>query len=205
MKTDLCVSRMESMKNCHLIKEDYEDIKARLSMRQVAEFYGYEINRKGTCLCPFHDDGHPSMKIYEKGFYCFTCGAGGDIIKFVAMHLQIGNESAARCLINDFVLPIKTENLSYREKRERELRQRKRKELDSFICYAEGVLKFYRRLLCEAVHDPGDKHFAEALQELSKVEYRLDCLKKYPKEMYEDKKGVRWIAAVRERIIGWHD
>lgn len=193
------------MKSYHLIKEDYEEIKSRLSMRQVVEFYGFKMNRKGTCLCPFHNDGHPSMKIYEKGFYCFTCGAGGDIIKFVAMLLQIGNESAARCLISEFALPIKTEGLSYREKRERELRQRERKALDTFTRYAEGVLKFYRRLLCEATHNPGGKHFAEAFQELSKVDYRLECLKKYPQEMYTDKEGVKWIAAVRERIIRWYD
>lgn len=36
-------------------------------------------------LCPFHDDGSPSMHVSsDKGLYhCFACGAGGNIFKFV--------------------------------------------------------------------------------------------------------------------------
>ena len=65
-------------------------------MRQVAEFYGYYVQKNGTCLCPFHQDRHPSMKIYpdDKGFYCWVCQKGGDVIKFVAEVFGTGNEEA---------------------------------------------------------------------------------------------------------------
>ena len=38
-----------------------------------------------TCICPFHEDKNPSMGVSDdKGLYhCFSCGAGGDAIKFV--------------------------------------------------------------------------------------------------------------------------
>lgn len=36
-------------------------------------------------LCPFHGEKTPSFNIYtENGsFYCFGCGAGGDVITFI--------------------------------------------------------------------------------------------------------------------------
>ena len=38
-------------------------------------------------LCPFHDDHNPSMCVSpaKQIFKCFSCGAGGDVIKFVQM------------------------------------------------------------------------------------------------------------------------
>ena len=111
------------MKSCHLCKEEYEEVKRNLSMRQVAEFYGYYVQKNGTCLCPFHQDRHPSMKIYpdDKGFYCWVCQKGGDVIKFVAEVFGTGNEEACKRLIEDFSLPISLTGLSYQEKREREM------------------------------------------------------------------------------------
>ena len=36
-------------------------------------------------LCPFHSEKTPSFTVFEdtKSFYCFGCGAGGDVISFV--------------------------------------------------------------------------------------------------------------------------
>lgn len=194
------------MKNSHLCKEDYEEIKRTLSMRQVVEFYGYQVNQKGTCLCPFHNDGHPSMKIYadDKGFYCFSCGSGGDVITFTSLLFGMRNEQAARKLIDDFSLPIHTEELSYREQREREKRIRRRKELDKFKKEAYVALTAYRWLLCDAIRDPGSSHFAEAAQELSLIEYRLLCLETDLESYYGDGKAVKRVGEIRERVINWY-
>lgn len=46
---------------------------------------GREPNRQGKLACPFHDDRHPSLQLYQDGsFYCFGCGAGGSIYDFAA-------------------------------------------------------------------------------------------------------------------------
>lgn len=175
-------------------------------MRHVAEYYGFPVSRKGICRCPFHDDEHPSMKIYDddKGYYCFSCGEGGDVIKFVSRLYGLRNEEACRKLIADFALPIKTGGFSYREIREREKKVQERKRLGTFVKSAKETLGMYRQLLCDAAREPDNQHFAEALQELSKTEYRLDCLDQYPREFYADRKAVEWLGAVRERIAGWH-
>lgn len=43
--------------------------------------------RSCVCLCPFHSEKSPSCTVYldvaDPHFYCFGCGAGGDVITFV--------------------------------------------------------------------------------------------------------------------------
>lgn len=193
------------MKSSRLCKTDYEDVKRMVGMRRAAEFYGYPVDRQGRCLCPFHPDRHPSMKIYphDKGYYCFSCGSGGDVVKFVGQLYGLGNEEAGKKLIEDFSLPIKTAGLTYREVREREKRIRERKRLDEFKKWAAETLRWYRILLCEASRNFADPHFDEAMQELTLVEYRISCLEEDPQGYYTDKKAVKKIGEIRERIARW--
>lgn len=60
-----------------------EELKASTTMTEVVRQYGISIDRKGFCKCPFHNEKTGSMKIYKDSFYCFGCGASGDIFKFV--------------------------------------------------------------------------------------------------------------------------
>lgn len=43
--------------------------------------------RDNVCLCPFHSEKTPSCHIYTdtQSFYCFGCGAGGDVITFIRL------------------------------------------------------------------------------------------------------------------------
>ena len=58
----------------------YETIKAAISVKQAAEHYGLKVSRNGMACCPFHNDRHPSLKLNEEYFFCFGCGAKGDVI-----------------------------------------------------------------------------------------------------------------------------
>ena len=62
----------------------YETIKAAISVKQAAKHYGLNVNRNGMACCPFHNDRHPSLKLNEDYFFCFGCGAKGDVIDLVA-------------------------------------------------------------------------------------------------------------------------
>lgn len=50
---------------------------------------GYmELRRRGktlTGLCPFHNEKTPSFTVYPEtsSYYCFGCGAGGDVVTFI--------------------------------------------------------------------------------------------------------------------------
>ena len=62
-----------------------EEIKQTYSMRDILNKCGLpQPNRSGFIQCPFHKgDREASMKIYDKDFNCFGCGANGDIFTFV--------------------------------------------------------------------------------------------------------------------------
>ena len=66
--------------------------------------YGIEVNRSGMACCPFHDDKNPSMKLNEEYFYCFGCGATGDVIDLTARLYNLSPKEAAEKLAQDFGL-----------------------------------------------------------------------------------------------------
>ena len=76
---------------------NFAQIKQAVTTRQAAEAYGLSVNSRGMCRCPFHNDHTPSMKVDET-FYCFGCGAVGDVITFTARLFGISAGSAARKL-----------------------------------------------------------------------------------------------------------
>lgn len=195
---------MKAYRSCDYDPELYRKVKQGVSMQQVAEYYGLKVNRKGLCLCPFHQDQRPSMKIYPdgKGYYCFSCGSGGDQIKFVARYQDVGNYEAARELAAAFGIPINIP-VTYREKREAEKAQRQRRELAAFVKRSKMYLTVYRGLLCEAIRKRNE-HFWEGLGSLTHVEYLLNCLEQCPEELYADKKAVKKIGEVERRIADWY-
>ncbi len=64
-----------------------QELKARSDLAEVAASYVNlrHAGRNFVGLCPFHNEKTPSFNIFpENGsFYCFGCGAGGDVITFV--------------------------------------------------------------------------------------------------------------------------
>ena len=183
--------------------ELYRKVKESVTMQQAVEYCGLRVI-KDKCLCPFHKDQHPSMKIYPdgKGYYCFACGSGGDQVKFVARYLGVNNYDAAKELAQAFGIPIE-EPVTYREKREAEKKKRCRREKDEFTRYARKWLMVYRSLLCVAVRTQ-DRHFWEGLGNLSYVDYLLECLEQCPEQVYADKKAVSEIGKVERRVTDWY-
>ena len=82
----------------------FETVKQSVTTRQAAERYGIRVERNGMCRCPFHDDSTPSMKL-DRRYYCFGCGATGDVIDFVSQLRGIGSKEAAILLAQDFAIP----------------------------------------------------------------------------------------------------
>ena len=64
-----------------------QELKVRRDLTDIASSF-VNLTRHGrnmVGLCPFHGEKTPSFNIYtESGsFYCFGCGAGGDVITFI--------------------------------------------------------------------------------------------------------------------------
>ena len=159
----------------------YESIKAAISVKQAAEHYGLKANRNGMACCPFHNDRHPSLKLNEEYFFCFGCGAKGDVIDFVAKLFDLNSYEAAQRLAADFDIsteprqsvaaPHKTKHPYICQFRE-----------DEMLCFR--VLTDYLHLLEDwkvryapkTPDDALDDRFVEACQMIDYIEYLADIL-----------------------------
>ena len=78
----------EAGKFTGMIPHEYvEELVRRSDIVEVVGSY-VQLKRKGRLysgLCPFHNEKTPSFYVYPEtqSFYCFGCGAGGDVITFV--------------------------------------------------------------------------------------------------------------------------
>ena len=82
-------------------------IKARITMRDICDRYGIDVNRRGYARCVFHEEKTPSMRIYDNGsFHCFGCGATGDVIDFVRKYYDLNLQQAVVRINNDFALGL---------------------------------------------------------------------------------------------------
>lgn len=159
----------------------YETVKAAISVKDAAEQYGLKVNRNGMTCCPFHNDRHPSMKLNKDYFYCFGCGATGDVIDFTARLFGLSSYEAAQKLIADFGLdPDKPPAAAALWKPKYPLvRAFRQDEL-----YCRRVLNDYLRLLEDwrvrySPHSPEeqlDDRFVESCQMLDYVEHLADIL-----------------------------
>ena len=67
---------------------DIQELKARHSLGDTVEAAGIALRGKGRVrqgVCPFHQEAEGSFTVYadSEKFYCFGCGAGGDVLDFV--------------------------------------------------------------------------------------------------------------------------
>ena len=82
----------------------FQTVKAAITVRQAAALYGLPITTTGMTRCPFHEDHTPSMKLNDTYYYCFGCGATGDVIDLTACLFDLSSLQAARKLAQDFGL-----------------------------------------------------------------------------------------------------
>lgn len=86
----------------------FGEVVRRVPAVEAARLYGVSVDRRGLALCPFHAEDTPSCRFYpgDRGFYCFGCGAGGDVLTFVEKLLGLSPIEAARRLDADFHLGL---------------------------------------------------------------------------------------------------
>lgn len=157
----------------------FEAVKQSVTVREAAQMYGIEVNRSGMACCPFHDDKNPSMKLNEEYFYCFGCGATGDVIDFTARLYNLSPKEAAEKLAQDFGLAYDSQAPPRRRYVRRKSEAQKFKEDRD---HAFRVLADYFHLLRKWETDYTPKtpeenphpRFMEAIQKKDYVGYLLD-------------------------------
>ncbi|MGI6167905.1 MAG: DNA primase [Eubacteriales bacterium] len=89
-----------------------EEIAQRNDILEVVGSY-VRLQRSGSTfkgLCPFHSEKTPSFTIFpaDNSFYCFGCGAGGDVITFIMKAENLDFSAAAEYLANRAGIRIPT-------------------------------------------------------------------------------------------------
>jgi DNA primase catalytic core len=77
---------------------EIQEIKSRLSILTVLNYYNLEPDRHKMLKCPFHEDDQPSLKIYTETntFNCFGCNANGDAIEFIQRKENLSKHQALK-------------------------------------------------------------------------------------------------------------
>lgn len=105
-------------------REVVEEIVRRSDIEQVIGSY-VTLKRAGSNmsgLCPFHSERTPSFTVFKASdsFYCFGCGAGGDVITFIMKAENVDYPTALEMLAARAGITIPQDNREYRKGPSRE-------------------------------------------------------------------------------------
>ena len=158
----------------------FQKIKSAITVPQAAKVYGMEPDRRNMVCCPFHSDNTPSMKLNDTYYYCFGCGATGDVIDLTAKLFSLNPRQAAEKLVHDFGLdPDKPPaNAIALPLPKRGLTDEQRAD----VAYCLRVLTDYLYLLHDwrerykptSPEEPQDERFVEALHMTDLIEHLTD-------------------------------
>ena len=151
----------------------FERVKAAVTLRQAAETYGLTVSRNGMTCCPFHEDKHPSLKLNEDYFFCFGCGASGDVIDFTARLFGISPKDATEKLAADFGISVDAKPVAVRRNPSR---------LDEIRCrqvltdYLHLLKKWKTQYSPNTPEDSLDDRFVESCQQYDRIAGLLEML-----------------------------
>ncbi len=159
----------------------FETTKADVTLRQAAEHYGLRIPPSGMICCPFHEDRHPSLKLNEDYFFCFGCGAAGDVIDFTARLLGLSCYEAAQKLASDFGISAEPGQVTTGASKSKppQWHQSRLDEL-SFLRVLTDYLHLLKEWKCkyapQTPEDILDDRFVASCQQYDRIAYLLDFL-----------------------------
>ena len=118
-------------------------------MRDILNKCGLpQPNRSGFIQCPFHKgDREASMKIYDKDFNCFGCGANGDIFTFAEMFYGISFKEAFRMLGGGYDPFFKSSLAVYHAKKEKLMREKQEERFRQKRKLNNDLIAIYRKFL----------------------------------------------------------
>ncbi|MCR4892155.1 MAG: DNA primase [Lachnospiraceae bacterium] len=136
--------------------EVIEEVRSRSDIVDVIGSYVH-LTKKGAShmgLCPFHREKTPSFSVSSSKqiFYCFGCGAGGDVFSFIMNHDGLSFPEAVRYLAERAGITLPEEHYSAQAAKEAGERER-------IFAVNKEAAAFYFRLLRSPEGEEGRKYF----------------------------------------------
>ena len=154
----------------------FTQIKTAVSVKEAAEYYGLEVNRGSMTRCPFHNDRTPSMKLNEDYFYCFGCGATGDVIALVARLFNLSSYDAAKKLAADFGIVEQKPSVLTKLKRSKSQAELESRSFRVLGDYLQILQDWKEHCAPQSPEDAIDPRYAEACHMLERIGSMLDIL-----------------------------
>ena len=157
----------------------FQTVRFHITARDAAVRYGLNPNHHNMCVCPFHADHTPSMKVDER-FFCFGCGAKGDVIDLTAHLFQLPLKLAAEKLLDDFGIFAgnEPEEPSVMKQIQKNPEQEKREWLlhtaDILIEYEKLLKQWRTEYAPKNGNEPQHPLFLESLRQLDRITYLTD-------------------------------
>lgn len=154
----------------------FAQIKMAVPVKEAAEYYGLEVNRGSMVCCPFHADRTPSMKLNEDYFYCFGCGAHGDVIDLAARLFNLSGYDAAKKLATDFGMTEQKPSILARLQRGASQAETERRCFRVLGDYLQILQDWKEHCAPQSPEDAIDPRYAEACHMLDRIGNMLDIL-----------------------------
>lgn len=153
-----------------------DEIKQEYSMRDITARYGLYPNRAGFIPCPFHTgDRQASLKVYDRDYHCFGCGANGDIFDFVMRMDDLTFPEAFQALGGTYEKPdYKAKLAIYRVKKRRETERRRKERIEAVRRRNNLLIRAYRTGLRNT--EPLSDAWCDCYNALQKELYRHEIL-----------------------------
>ena len=109
-------------------QELVEEIRSKNDIVDVVGSY-VKLQRKGSNyvgICPFHNDHSPSMSVNQPRqiYHCFSCGAGGDVFKFVMEYENLTFPEAMKVLADRAGIELPEQDNVKRDRKQEDLKSR---------------------------------------------------------------------------------
>ena len=153
----------------------FDTVKAAVIPPMAAERYGLPVRQGNMVCCPFHNDRTPSMKLNEDYFYCFGCGASGDVIDLAARLFGLSGYDAAKKLAADFGITGQKPSILARLQRGKSQAAESR----SFRVlgdYLQILRDWKENCAPQSPEDAIDPRYTEACHMVERIENMLDIL-----------------------------
>ena len=154
----------------------FDTVKAAVHPRMAAERYGLPIQQGSMICCPFHADRTPSMKLNEDYFYCFGCGAHGDVVALTAQLFDLPPAEAAKKLAADFGITGQKPSILAKLQRGKSQAETERHCFRVLGDYLQILQEWKTNCAPQSPEDAIDPRYAEACHMLERIGNMLDIL-----------------------------
>ena len=168
-----------------------DEIKSRLKMPEVLDYYGIERNRANRIRCVLHNGQDFNCGIKDHYIHCFVCGQSADVIKFVQVYFDLDFQSAIIKLNDDFRLglpigkkidrrtQLEMNKAAFERKRKIEAEKKRREQIENDYWEAFDEWKRLddnkRNYAPKTPTEPLHPLFVEAIKNIAGAEYNLSC------------------------------